>query len=244
MGFMGIVCVKLLKNMIKWDRNDMKIYKRTDDLWAEWGFEGENSPVISVVGAGGKTSLIRALSAGLNDRKIRHIIMTTTHMWPMDFGPYGFQAGPIGTDGKVGSPEEDEIQMILQRKVPVLIESDGSKGLPCKAPEAWEPALLRVTTHVFGVLGASCLGKPVGEICHRPDKVADILESGCDHLLTGEDLALLASDRRGLRKNVDISWNYRVILNQVDDTEILAQAASVEKILGEKGIRAYLTSLK
>ena len=84
----------------------------------------------------------------------------------------------------------------------------------------------------------------MGEICHRPDKVADILECGCDHLLTGEDLALLASDRRGLRKNVDISWNYRVILNQVDDTEILAQAASVEKILGEKGIRAYLTSLK
>ncbi len=222
----------------------MKIYKRRDDLWAGWGFEDQRSPVISVVGAGGKTSLIRALSANLNDRKISHIIMTTTHMWPMDFGPYGFQAGQAGNDGKVGSPKEDEIRRIFQRKVPVLIESDGSKGLPCKAPEAWEPVLREETTHVFGVLGISCLGKPVGEICHRPDKVADILECGCEHLLTGGDLALIASDRRGLRKNVDISWNYRVILNQVDDTDNLDQASLAKKILGEKGIRAYLTSLK
>ena len=50
----------------------MKIYKRRDDLWAEWGFEDQRSPVISVVGAGGKTSLIRALSANLNDRKYHH----------------------------------------------------------------------------------------------------------------------------------------------------------------------------
>lgn len=244
MGFMGIVCVKLLKNMIKWDRKVMKVYKRRDDLWTEWGFEDQSAPVISVVGAGGKTSLIRTLSANLNNRKLSHIIMTTTHMWPMDFGPYGFLAGPVGSDGKVESPEMYEIEEFLRRRIPVLIESDGSKGLPCKAPETWEPVLLRETTHVFGVLGASCLGKPVGEICHRPAKVADILECGCEHLLTGEDLALLASDRRGLRKNVDISWNYRVVLNQVDDTEILAQAASAEKILREKGIRTYLTSLK
>ena len=58
-------------------------------------------PVLSVVGAGGKSSVIRHLSNVLNHRKMRHYIGTTTHMWPMDGGLYGKQIGTVDKDGKV-----------------------------------------------------------------------------------------------------------------------------------------------
>ena len=80
----------------------MKIYDSSaDDLWTALNISSEMGPVLSVVGAGGKSSVIRHLSNVLNHRKVRHYIGTTTHMWPMDGGLYGKQIGIVDKDGKV-----------------------------------------------------------------------------------------------------------------------------------------------
>lgn len=215
----------------------MEIYGLTsNDIWSASGLDQVTGPVVSVVGAGGKTSLIQNMSQELNKRKMNHRILTTTHMWPGNFGRYGQQIGIMNDDGKVSPVGEKMFGEIFEIKAPVLIEADGSKGLPCKAPESWEPVLRPETTHVFAVLGASCLGKKVSEICHRPKRVMAILSCSGEHCLTEEDLAVLASSRRGLRKDVREDWKYTVIINQVDNPETYDKIKHIEKIFWEKGV--------
>lgn len=215
----------------------MKIYDSpTDDFWKAAGLDAFAAPVISVVGAGGKTSLIKAMSEALSFRGISHGIMTTTHMWPMDTGRYGHLFGSLDKNGKLGMPEEETIRRLLSEKIPVLIEADGSHELPCKAPEVWEPVLRPETTHVFGVLGASCLGKKIRDCCHRPQRVMDILNCSEEHRLTADDLAELGSSPRGLMKNVTGEQHYSLVINQVDDDRIYQNVKQVRDRLGRRGI--------
>ena len=87
----------------------------------------------------------------------------------------------------------------------------------CKAPEVWEPVLRPETTHVVGVLGASCLGRRVIESCHRPERVMEVLKCGPEHRLTVADLAELGSSRKGLRKGIKDGQWYGLVINQVDN---------------------------
>lgn len=214
-----------------------KIYdSQSGNLWTSLGFEWGDAPVISFVGGGGKSSLIQTLSEELSKRKIYHAIMTTTHMWPMLSGDYGQQFGLMDGSGKVCPPSESEMQKIFEKKVPVLIEADGSKGLPCKAPEAWEPVLRAETTHIFGVIGASCLGKSLKDCCHRPERVMEVLRCDDEHRIQPEDLAELAQNPRGLCKNVTEKHFFGVIINQVDTEEIYQKIKPLKKMLSKKNI--------
>ncbi len=51
----------------------------------------------------------------------------------------------------------------------VLVEADGSKGLPLKAHAAHEPVIPDVAGRVILVVGADGFGKPIREVCHRPE---------------------------------------------------------------------------
>lgn len=127
-----------------------KIYQTQNKyLWQSLGFSWKDTPVISFVGGGGKSRLIRILSEELSEKKIGHRIFTTTHMWPMAGDAWGKQIGPVDASGKVCPPSEAEMQKIFGERLPVLIEADGSKGRPCKAPEAWEPVLRPETDPCF-----------------------------------------------------------------------------------------------
>ena len=58
-----------------------KIYQTQNKyLWQSLGFSWKDTPVISFVGGGGKSRLIRILSEELSEKKIGHRIFTTTHM--------------------------------------------------------------------------------------------------------------------------------------------------------------------
>lgn len=214
-----------------------KIYNTNiRNFWDAFGLKAGEAPVISFVGAGGKTSLIKTLSAELSSEGICHGIMTTTHMWPVDAAPCTHLAGAVSKEGKMMPPEEGEIQQLLSKGWPVLIEADGSKGLPCKAPEAWEPVIRPETTHVFALVGAACLGKPVDQCCHRPGRVMALLKCPPDHLLTLKDLALLAADRRGLRKGIPAGCRYGLVINQVDRADIYEAVRPLKFMLSELGI--------
>ena len=51
----------------------------------------------------------------------------------------------------------------------ILCEGDGSKRLPIKLPKDGEPIFFPKTDTVIGVIGLSCLGKPIiSQNCHKP----------------------------------------------------------------------------
>lgn len=215
----------------------MKIYESPTGSFLEFtGLDKVQAPVISVVGAGGKTSLIYAMSKEFSNRKIHHGIFTTTHMWPVAEEAFRHTLGSRTPSGKMGPPKEEDIEKLFAEKIPVLIESDGSKGFPCKAPEAWEPVLREETTHVFGVIGASCLGKTVEESCHRPGRVMELLKCSPGHRLTPGDLAELGASPWGLKKNVKPGQWFGIVINQVDTDWIYDEIKQIREQFRQKGV--------
>ena len=119
----------------------------------------------------------------------------------------------------------------------VLIEADGAKGRPCKAPADYEPVLHPDTVLVLSVYGLQAIGAAIEDSCLRVDKVEEILGKSGQDILTTHDIAILAASRKGGRKGVASSMDYQVILNQADDERLKEAAAGIGEELFRQGIR-------
>ncbi len=175
----------------------------------------KKNPVIAVVGSGGKTSLIMEMSKELEREKIYHLIMTTTHMWPFDETVFRMSVGEIDNSGKLTIPDDDHWRSYIGKR-PILIEADGSRGLPLKLHALHEPMIPDCATHVIGVIGATCLGKPLSEVCHRYQLMEKL---GTQNEVTIEMLAKIINHPVGLRKSVG-SRPFAMVINQADTIEI------------------------
>lgn len=87
----------------------------------------------------------------------------------------------------------------------VLIEADGAKRMPCKAPAAHEPVLLPQCDTVLAVAGLSALGIRSGAACFRAELAAELLCVPQDAQLTPELRANLLASEAGGRKAVGIA---------------------------------------
>ena len=131
----------------------------------------------------------------------------------------------------------------------VLVEADGSKRLPVKAPAPWEPVVPEGTDLVVGVVGLDALGRPMDErTVHRPQLFAAV--TGCapgDPIAWGH-LVALARHPEGLFKGV--TCRRVVLLNKVDEAPFLpspgqlaALGADLVLLSGaEEGGRSYFTA--
>lgn len=219
--------------------------------------DADVSPVISIVGAGGKTTTIRHLAQEYADTGWKAAVTTTTHMeiearscFLLDESMERFQklmeqerqvwfgvAAPIKkTDHvkKMQAVSEDFFQQVLELQIPILIEADGSRHLPCKAPGDREPVLRKETTDVLAVYGLDAVGKSIRESCFRPEIVAEILQKKQSDILCAEDIAVLATNVRGGRKDVLKSQHYRIILNKADGRERVKIAEQICKKIVER----------
>ena len=139
--------------------------------------------VTAVIGSGGKTTLLSALSRELPGTVI---LTTTTHILP-------FEGVPLLT-----APTEDEVRAALARSrvlclgtpapeskltapsLPfslleqladyVLVEADGSRRLPLKAHAPHEPVIPKEAGCVLCVVGAHGFDRPIREAVHRPEQ--------------------------------------------------------------------------
>lgn len=69
----------------------------------------------------------------------------------------------------------------------ILVEADGSRHFPVKAHAAWEPVIPEGSRCSITVIGASGFGKPLSEVCHRPEIFMELLGiTDPSVLLTGE----------------------------------------------------------
>jgi probable selenium-dependent hydroxylase accessory protein YqeC len=141
--------------------------------------------ITSVIGSGGKTSLIRCLAEELPGQVL---VTTTTHMYP--YSPDRFLAvtsaddlpalrarlahtsplciGTPAPDGKISAPGVPFSELLPLADY-ILVEADGSRQLPLKAHAAWEPVIPDASAQTICVAGASGFGRPIREVCHRPE---------------------------------------------------------------------------
>ena len=210
-------------------------------------FLAERGHVISLVGAGGKTTLMYCLAQRFAERGMKTVVMTTTKIKRPDqfaktieecrtcwaAGEYAV-CGEEAPENKLSAPKEDVIAALLIEADAVLIEADGAKHMALKAPAAHEPVILPKTDIAIGVAGVQVLGHPVEEICFRPEHVQALLSCEGKHCLTPDDLAELMLSENGTRKAVE-DRQYYTVINKCDDGVWLAQGAKIARALENRG---------
>ena len=188
--------------------------------------------VTALLGGGGKTTLLYALADELCSLGTV-ILCTSTHIrvpeqYPLVTGgaaeltaavaEYGAVcAGTPAENGKLTAPELSFAQLAALADY-VLVEADGSRGLPLKAHATHEPVIPANTGNVILVVGADGFGEPVSRVCHRPERWAELAGCGTADLVTPEREArvILAED-----------LGDRVYINKV---ETAAQRAAAEEL--------------
>ena len=135
----------------------------------------------------------------------------------------------------------------------ILCEGDGSKRLPIKLPKDGEPVFFPKTDTVIGVIGLSCLGKPIKETLFRYELLPNLtsldnyfiksLQS--TDIVTTDFLYRLCLSEKGLRKNIT-SQKFCIIFNQADilDEKALAEVITLRNQLQTKGNCPHIISVK
>ena len=220
------------------------------DVNIEFTFLQEDGHVVSLVGAGGKTTLMYALAQAFTRSGKKAIITTTTHIQRPDGYPVAednqtlamlLRTEPVVVVGKDAGHNKlkmpDGLDLIDYQKMAelVLIEADGAKRLPCKVPDAGEPVILPGCDIVLGVVGLDALGKPLGEVCFRKLRVMEFLQTDENHCMEPEDLAAILASEYGTRKAV-AGREYYAVLNKCDNMSRMEQANKIKMLLAGKGI--------
>lgn len=187
----------------------------------------------AVIGSGGKTTLINHLASVLDGCVI---VATSTHIYP-----------PEGIDVYTGDDAEELREILSAKRVVcagrpagakltapdisfeelkqladyVLTEADGSKGLPLKAHEDYEPVIPPCADRIILMTGASGFGRPAPEAVHRYEIFADVwadrlAESG--GIVTPEIYAASVAHEAGryAAKHAAGGARLTVLLNQAD----------------------------
>jgi probable selenium-dependent hydroxylase accessory protein YqeC len=200
----------------------------------------------SIIGGGGKTTLMLALGEELASRGHSVLITTTTHLaWPAP-RKYGFlsptsveQLNRLSEPGKViiaGYPAQNGRMTGLKENFLnqaeydyILIEADGSARLPLKVHKETEPVIPSCTQLVIQVAGLSAIGKPAEESVHR---------YGLIGLYPGE-----AVTNQWVARILDRGWEAShwngpalTVLNQADDPQLVEEGHKVLHFLRMRGV--------
>ena len=87
---------------------------------------------------------------------------------------------------KISAISNDERLLAEMHADVSLIEADGARCLPFKAPKPWEPVIPEETSDIVLVMGMDAEGKRICDICYNPEGVAEVLGVPFESSLTRE----------------------------------------------------------
>ena len=214
--------------------------------------------IISLVGGGGKTSAMLRLAKELHHTGRKVIFTTTTHTEICDFDLIRIP-GELSRDlsRRIESAMKTAPAFIAKRIVRgekvkglslaqiaevnrevsfeyMLIEADGAKKKPLKAPHRYEPAVPLCTTLFIPVIGYDSLGSKLNQDeIHRPQIVARIIGKPLNERITHDDVIRLLQDPRGLLKGRPDATRASVIINKVTAAKSRGAKELAARILAE-----------
>lgn len=217
---------------------------------------------IAFVGAGGKTSAMFRLARELPPPVI---VTTTTHLgiwqtclgdrWIQSldvFADAGFAAdgvmlvtGQVIKDERVAGLEPVEMDRLYaiarENGWSLLVECDGSRQLPLKAPAAHEPVIPTWVDQVVTVAGLQGLGKPCNNAyIHRAELFSKLTDLPLEEPVGEEALVKELLNPLGGQKGIPVSAQKIVLLNQADDEGLISAATRMAPAL-LSGFDAVLT---
>ncbi len=189
--------------------------------------------VTAFVGGGGKTTAMLSIAHALSAQG-SVLVTTSTHIFPpvtmpVLHDPSAFEIENalmhanlvcIGTpeaSGKLSKPSIPFAEMRLLADY-VLVEADGAKGMPLKAPATHEPVLPKETALVIAVAGLDGIGRTIREAAFRPALYAAVLDVDDEaHIVLPSDAAAVLCSENGQYKDVSARMRFSVLLNKADD---------------------------
>lgn len=200
---------------------------------------GVRPGITAIVGSGGKTSLLWRLGKELSS-KGRVLLLSTARMFPFPdlpllLSPSNAQIhslflqnnciciGDLAENGKL-TYDVRKVFSLLEYADFVLVEADGSKHLPLKAHAPYEP-IIPQGAYVINLLGVDGIGGKIGEICHRPELYAGLLEADFSHIVTPENAAFVIN----LENLGDI-----VLINKADTDARIAISREIAQNIRKK----------
>jgi probable selenium-dependent hydroxylase accessory protein YqeC len=199
--------------------------------------------LVSIVGAGGKTSLMYALGKELASAGHRTILTTTTKlMYPKSGEVPGVILGPETdmtarkiTDGLAGarvllagleridskiagySPRFVERLHSEEPGRTVIAECDGARGRSLKVPSETDLPLARSTDLYIVVVGADCLHRPLkSEAVFNPEEVASVAGVGLESEVSQLVLTEAILSPRSYLGRKPAGARMAILINKVD----------------------------
>lgn len=200
--------------------------------------------VISFAGAGGKTTALFQLARQLSSH--RPVIVTaTSHLgvWQIPLADHHIIAEetlelPLPSNGVVlvtGGIEGERTKpvqpAILERLhavtkaqgILLLVEADGSRQKPLKAPADHEPPIPPFSDSVVYLAGLRALGTALHEDnIHRPEHFAALSGLSVGQIITPQALSRALTHPNGGMKNIPPHARRVALLNQADTPELQA----------------------
>lgn len=232
------------------------------------------TPRLAFVGSGGKTTILFRLARTLNTPVI---VTTTTHLAidQLAFADHYVQianhkdlttflgqkiqgvtlvTGPKIEGDRVKGVGVEILKNILTltnaQEYPLLIEADGSRMLPLKAPGDHEPAIPSLESTrdrgswldgVIVVAGLSGLNKSLTSVwVHRPERFAELSGLDLGAQIDSEALRHVLIHPSGGLKNIPENTKRILFLNQADTIDLQAQAQRI--VRGSSGVSSILSA--
>lgn len=189
--------------------------------------------VVTIVGAGGKTTVMFTLGEELRkDNKV--LITTTTKIYMPETHQFDFleidfhkfnehiidkgiyiYGESLDDENKIKGLNLDILEKQLHKFDYVLVEGDGSKRKPIKGWREDEPVVSSNTTKTVGVLSIEVVGKEINEKnIHRVDRFLDITNSNIGEIIDLEIITSLVFHEKGLFK--DAKGEKILFINKVE----------------------------
>jgi len=211
--------------------------------------------VIALVGGGGKTTTMFRLAAELKALNKKVLVTTTTNIFVPEPGQCDvfmlegctdttqfadINSGTVVCLGgglkdvngfcKVQSVDPVFIDGLCAQKFfdCILVEADGAKHKPIKAPADHEPVIPSSTTVVIGVIGLDALGKPIDdETVHRSVLFCSLTGKKAGNTIDQASIVELIRADTGLFKNAPVAARKIVLLNKADTEALMLQGQQI-----------------
>lgn len=215
------------------------------------GLDTVDSEIVSFLGGGGKTTTLFLLAKELRRMNKKVLVTTTTAIFdPKGEYDYYFlkeldtfhpRSGSITIFGDRVKDEKligvslEKIEDIIKKELfdYILIEADGAKRKPIKAPADYEPVVPKSTTMTIGVIGLDCFGESIGSVVHRPEIFIKITKTDFLDQVDEDIITKLVLNKKGLFKN---AYGKKILL--------LNKACTEEDVLNGMRLKAFLLDNK
>lgn len=209
--------------------------------------------VVSIVGAGGKTSVMNKLASELKEKNLRVLVTSTTAiMMPkkeeydyfylekeydikrkvktVDKGSITVLVKEFIREDKVKGIEIEYLDNVIKEGLfdIILIEADGARRKTIKAPREDEPLLTKYTNKLIGIFGIDSLGLTIdSENVHRTEIFLEIIGKTEGDIIENRDIVKLIESKVGLFKGGEKKEKY-LIMNKCDNIKEYNKALEIK----------------